>query len=210
MGEGKLVARINAMTTSLGNLSSVTSAFSAPVNSARSTAKGRRSGAFRANHEIDRRQSAQHVASQNLAQPASQPVTRHRGRLMARHDESEPRVTRIIVTPGQIEVLRAATVAPAPTAPHRLSRHEPNRAWYEHGAGPLARLPAPMFDGIRTVRRCDPARRRDCGAAPRSFHPRAKSVLIDAPPIAQPIRRTHRFLRVRPGKLPDATRDGQG
>jgi len=32
------------------------------------------------------------------------------------------------------------------------------------------------------------------GATPHVFHARAKSVLVDAPPIARAIRRTHTFL----------------
>ncbi len=52
----------------------------------------------------------QHRASQDFPQPAPEPVVRHRGRLMTRDDESESRVTRKIVTPGQVEVLRASTV----------------------------------------------------------------------------------------------------
>jgi hypothetical protein len=135
---------------------------------------------------------------------------------MAGHDESEPRVTRIIVTPSQIEVLRAATVASrAPhTRPTRLPTGDELRTARDANTTrvPLARLPAPMFgwntDGETLATLLAPA--GQSGAAPHLFHPRAKSVLIDAPPIARPIRRTHKFLRVRPGKLPDATRDGQG
>ena len=53
----------------------------------------------------------QHSASQDFAKPAPEPVARHRGRLMTRDDESESRVTRKIVTPDKIKMLRASTVA---------------------------------------------------------------------------------------------------
>src|SRR5213593_3598126 len=126
---------------------------------------------------------------------------------MTRNDESETRVTQGAVTPGQIEMLCA------PAAPSRPAGSEVRAARDAHAARiPLARLPAPVFgwrtNGETLATLLAPA--RQCGAAPHRFHPRAESMLIDAPPIARPIRRTHKFPRVRPGKLPGSRRTGQG
>jgi hypothetical protein len=64
------------------------------------------------------------------------------GRLMARDDESETRVTRRTVTPDQIEMLGAPTVAPS-----RFPAGGELRAARDADAArvPLARLPAPVF-----------------------------------------------------------------
>src|SRR6266446_10444297 len=109
------------------------------------------------------------------------------------HDESQTRVTRVTVTPGQIEMQSAPSLAPRCVPAGRELR----AARDAHAARvPLARLPAPVFgwstDDETLATLLAPA--GQCGAAPNSFHPRAKSMLIDAPPIARPIRRTHKFL----------------
>src|SRR5437867_9234173 len=110
---------------------------------------------------------------------------------MTRNDESETRVTQGAVTPGQIEMLCA------PAAPSRPAGSEVRAARDAHAARiPLARLPAPVFgwntddEPLATLLAAAGQR----SAAPDGFHPRAKSMLIDAPPIARPIRRTHKFL----------------
>ena len=112
---------------------------------------------------------------------------------MARDDESQTRVTRITVTPNQIEMLSAPTVAPRCIP----ARGELRAARDAHATRvPLARLPAPVFgwntDDETLATLLAPAGQR--GAAPDVFHPRAKSMLIDAPPISRPICRTHKFL----------------
>jgi len=110
---------------------------------------------------------------------------------MAWHDQSETRVTRIAMTPSEIEMRRAPAATRIP-AGHEL------RAARETGAAriPLARLPAPVFgwnaDDETLAALLAPA--GQCGAAPNRFHPRAKSMLIDTPPIPRPICRTHFFL----------------
>src|SRR6266511_3947697 len=117
---------------------------------------------------------------------------------MARNDETESRVTRNAVTPGQIEMRRASTVTPTPVTPPCVPAGGELRAARDAHAArvPLARLPAPVFgwstDGETLATLLAPAGQR--GAAPHGFHPRAKSMLIDTPPISRPIRRTHKFL----------------
>jgi hypothetical protein len=115
---------------------------------------------------------------------------------MTRNDEPESRVTQIGVMPGQIEMLRAATMTtPTPTGfpaggELRAARDtDPARV-------PLARLPAPVFgwNANDELLAALLAPAGQCGAAPNGFHPRAKSMLIDAPPIPRPICRTHIFL----------------
>src|SRR5437867_11464346 len=110
---------------------------------------------------------------------------------MTRNDETETRVTQIAVTPGQIEMLRAPAATCLPAGNEIRAARETHAARV-----PLARLPAPVFgwntDGETLATLLAPAGER--GAAPNGFHPRAKSMLIDAPPIARPIRRTHKFL----------------
>jgi hypothetical protein len=110
---------------------------------------------------------------------------------MAWNDETETRMTRSVVTPGQIEVLRAPPAACFPAGREFRAARDANAARV-----PLARLAAPVFgwsrDGETLATLLAPPGQR--GAAPDGFHPRAKSMLIDAPPIARPIRRTHDFL----------------
>jgi len=112
---------------------------------------------------------------------------------MAWHDESQTRVTRVTVTPGQIEMLSAPSLAP-----HCVPAGRELRAARDANAAriPLARLPAPVFgwnaDDETLATLLAAAGQRS--AAPDGFHPRAKSMLIDAPPISRPIRRTHKFL----------------
>ena len=61
---------------------------------------------------------------------------------MAWHDESQTRVTRVTVTPGQIEMLSAPSLAPRCVPAGRELR----AARDAHAARvPLARLPAPVF-----------------------------------------------------------------
>jgi hypothetical protein len=110
---------------------------------------------------------------------------------MKRNDESETGVTRIIVTPDQIEV------SSAPPVPRLRAGYELRAARDPRAARvPLARLPAPVFgwntDDETLAALLAPA--GQCRAAPNGFHPRAKSVFIDASPISRPIRRTHEFL----------------
>jgi len=110
---------------------------------------------------------------------------------MTRNDETETRVTQISVTPGQIEMLRAPAATCFPAGSEIRAARDAHAARV-----PLARLPAPVFgwnaDDELLAALLAPAGER--GAAPNGFHPRAKSMLIDAPPIARPIRRTHKFL----------------
>ena len=156
-------------------------------------------GALRTNHEIDRWKVSQHVAPQDLTQPPAQAIAPGGRRLMARNDEPETRVTRTTVTPGQIEMRRAPAAARFPAGGELRAARESDAVRV-----PLARLPAPVFgwrtDGETLATLLAPA--GQCGAAPNGFHPRAKSMFIDTPPIARPIRRTHKFLSVRRGKLP--------
>src|SRR5881296_3832256 len=109
---------------------------------------------------------------------------------MAWDDETETRMTSSIVTPRQIEVLRA----PAAGFPAGRELRAARDAYAARV--PLARLPAPVFgwsrDGETLATLLAPAGQR--GAAPDGFHPRAKSMLINAPPISRPICRTHDFL----------------
>jgi len=115
---------------------------------------------------------------------------------MARNDETESRVTQRRVTPGQIEMLRAVTMTtPTPTCFPAGGELRAARDAYAARV-PLARLPAPVFgwnaDDELLAALLAPA--GQSGAAPNGFHPRAKSMLIDAPPIPRPICRTHNFL----------------
>src|SRR5262245_13585310 len=116
----------------------------------------------------------QHSASQDFAQPAPEPVARHRGRLMTRDDESEWRVTRKTVTPSQIEVLRASTVGLMTRFPARgelCTARDPSTARV-----PLARYRLRCLDGERTVRRLRPfLRRRDSVARPQTVFIRARN-----------------------------------
>src|SRR5207247_3167666 len=111
--------------------------------------------------------------------------------LMAWDDETKTRMTSSIVTPRQIEVLRAPPAAGFPAGRELRAARDAYAVRV-----PLARLPAPVFgwrrDGETLATLLAPAGQR--GAAPDRFHPRAKSVFIDAPPIARPVRRTHKFL----------------
>jgi len=110
---------------------------------------------------------------------------------MERNDEPETRVTQITVTPGQVEMLRAPAATCFPAGSEIRAARDAHAARV-----PLARLPAPVFgwnaDDELLAALLAPAGER--GATPNGFHPRAKSMLIDAPPIARPIRRTHKFL----------------
>ena len=112
---------------------------------------------------------------------------------MAWHDESQTRVTRVTVTPGQIEMLSVPSLAPRCVPAGRELR----AACDAHAARiPLARLPAPVFgwntDDETPATFFTAAGQR--GAAPNGFHPRAETMFIYAPPVARPIRRTHKFL----------------
>jgi len=85
----------------------------------------------------------------------------------------------------------------APPAPRLRAGYELRAARDPHAARvPLARLPAPVFgwnaDDELLAALLAPAGQR--GAAPNGFHPRAKSMFIDASPISRPICRTHNFL----------------
>jgi len=126
---------------------------------------------------------------------------------MTRNDESETRMTQSAVTPGEIQMLRAPAATSLPAGGELRAARDARAARI-----PLARLPAPVFgwrtNGETLATLLAPA--RQCRAAPDRFHPRAESMLIDAPPIARPVRRTHKFPRVRPGKLPGSRRAGQG
>ena len=115
---------------------------------------------------------------------------------MERNDETESRMTQSGVTPGQIETLGAATLTtPTPTCFPAGGELRAARDAYAARV-PLARLPAPVFgwnaDDELLTALLAPARQR--GAAPNGFHPRAEAMLIDAPPIARPICRSHEFL----------------
>ena len=110
---------------------------------------------------------------------------------MTRNDETETRVTRITVTPGQIEMLRAPAATCFPAGCEIRAARDTDAARV-----PLARLPAPVFgwntDGETLATLLAPAGER--GAAPNGFHPRAETMLVDAFSIPRPICRTHRFL----------------
>jgi hypothetical protein len=112
---------------------------------------------------------------------------------MSRDDESKPRVTQGTVTPGQIE-MRCATAATPTSFP---AGGELRAARDAHAARvPFARLPTPVFgwnadDELLAALLAPAGQGR---ATPNGFHPRAKSMLIDAPPIPRPICRTHNFL----------------
>ena len=112
---------------------------------------------------------------------------------MTRDDESETRVTRITVTPGQIE-MRGTTAATHPRFPAGGELRAARDAYAARVS--LARLPAPVFgwntDDELLAAFLAPAGQR--GTAPNCFHPRPKPMLIDASPISRPIRRTHEFL----------------
>ena len=112
---------------------------------------------------------------------------------MTRDDESQARVTRITVTPNQIEMLSAPTVAPRCIP----ARGELRAARDAHAARvPLARLPAPVFGwntDDETLAAFFPAAGKR-GATPNVFHPRPKTMFIYAPPVSRPICRTHKFL----------------
>jgi hypothetical protein len=110
---------------------------------------------------------------------------------MARDDESEPCVTQDTVTPGQIEMLGAPPAACVPARGELRATRDACAARV-----PLARLPAPVFgwntDGETLATLLAPA--GQCRAAPNGLHPRAEPMLIDTPPIARPICRTHACL----------------
>ena len=107
---------------------------------------------------------------------------------MQGYDEPETRVTQIAVTPGQIEMLCALAATRVPAGRELRAARDAYAARV-----PLARLPAPVFgwnaDDELLAALLAPA--GQCGAAPNRFHPRAKSMLIDAPPIPRPVCRTH-------------------
>src|SRR5205823_13844242 len=92
-------------------------------------------------------------------------------------------------TPG-----RDAGCASGDPVPSR--QRAPGRARGARAAGTALALVAPVFgrqaDGEALAPLLPPAGQD--GAAPHVFHARAKSVLVDAPPIARAIRRTHAFL----------------
>src|SRR5690349_8734157 len=102
---------------------------------------------------------------------------------MPRHDESESRMTQCTVTPCQIEMRRAPAATGFPAGREVRAARDAYAARV-----PLARLPAPVFgwstNGETLATLLAPA--GECGAAPHRFHPRAKTMLIDAPPIARP------------------------
>ena len=148
-------------------------------------------GSLGADDEIDRRQYPQHVAAQDFTQAPAEAIAKGGRRLMTWHDQSQPRMTRSVVTPDQIEM---------PSVPARAcfpAGRELRAARDAHAARkPLARLPTPVFgwnaDDELLAALLAPTRQR--GAAPDGFHPRAETMLIDAPPIARPICRSHKFL----------------
>ncbi len=148
-------------------------------------------GSLGADDEIDRRKNSQHVAPQDFTQSPAQPIACDGGRLMTRHDQSQPRMTRSIVTPDQIQMPSVPTRACFPAGRELRAACDARAA-----RKPLARLPTPVLgwstDGETLATLLATA--RQCGAAPNSFHPRAKSMFIDASPISRPIRRTHKFL----------------
>src|SRR2546428_6969989 len=110
------------------------------------------------------------------------------------HDESQTRVTRVTVTPGQIEMQSAPSLAPRcfPAGGELRAARDAHAARV-----PLARLPAPVFgwrtNGETLATLLAPA--GNCRAAPNGFHPRAKSTAIDAPPTSRPARPTPKFTR---------------
>ena len=110
---------------------------------------------------------------------------------MKRYDQTETRVTGRIVTPDQIEMLRTTTTACVPAGRELRAARDAYAARV-----PLARLPTPVFgwnaDDQLLAALLAPA--GQCGATPNGFHPRPKSMFIDAPPIPRPICRTHKFL----------------
>src|SRR5256885_17087014 len=99
---------------------------------------------------------------------------------MAWHDESQTRVTRVTVTPGQIEMLSAPSLAP-----HCVPAGRELRAARDANAAriPLTRLPAPVFgwnaDDETLATLLAAAGRRT--AAPDRFYPRAKTKRSRAP-----------------------------
>jgi hypothetical protein len=107
------------------------------------------------------------------------------------NDESESRMTSRIVTPDQIEMLRAPAASGFPAGRELRAARDADAARV-----PLARLPAPVFgwnaNDETLAALLAPAGQR--GTAPNGFHPRAETMLIDAPPIPRPICRTHKFL----------------
>jgi hypothetical protein len=147
--------------------------------------------ALRADHEIDRGEGTEQVAAQDLTQAPAQPIAGDGGRLVPRNDEPETGVARCIVTPDQIEVLGPAPATGVPAGRELRAARDPSAA-----RKPLARLPAPVFgwntDDETLAALLAPARQRR--ATPNGFHPRAKSMFIDASPISRPICRTHKFL----------------
>src|SRR5206468_11456900 len=110
---------------------------------------------------------------------------------MAWDDETKTRMTSSIVTPRQIEVLRAPAAAGFPAGRELRAARDAYAARV-----PLARLPAPVFgwsrDGETLATLLAPAGQR--GAAPDVFHPRAKSMLIDMSTFSRPTLRTIYFL----------------
>jgi len=112
---------------------------------------------------------------------------------MAWHDESQTRMTRVTVMPGEIEMLSAPSLAPrcVPAGGEFRAARDAHAAWV-----PLARLPAPVFgwntDDETLATFFTAAGQRS--AAPDVFHPRAETMFIYAPPVSRPICRTHKFL----------------
>jgi hypothetical protein len=148
-------------------------------------------GPLGAYDEIDGRKYPQHIAPQNFTQSPAQAIATCGGGLMARHDQSQPRMTRGTLTPDQIEMPRVPARACFPAGRELRAARDAHAA-----RKPLARLPTPVFgwnaDDELLAALLAPPRQR--GAAPNGFHPRAKSMFIDAPPIARPICRSHSFL----------------
>src|SRR5260370_4665554 len=105
---------------------------------------------------------------------------------MPRHDESQTRVTRVTVTPDQIEMLRAPSLAPrcVPAGGELRAARDADAARV-----PLARLPAPVFgwstDDETLATLFTPAG-QPC-PPPDVFAPRAKALLSCAPPLARPL-----------------------
>lgn len=145
----------------------------------------------RPHDQIHRWEGGQRAAAGDLAQAAPHPVARYGSVLVPRHHHCEPRVRQGVGAPCHID---ERGVQALPRRPRRVEvrpAREPQAPWE-----PLARLCAPVFR-----RQADGEALASLFAAPRQhratplvLHARAESVLVDAPPVARPIRRTTHCL----------------